>query len=128
MSIDTEFAVRKGIRNNPVLREVDSRHRGDLRRYMLLVGLSVAVLLFSAWQREGVRAHASSIDTLSKSRADEDALNRQFRLYLETLTAEPEIARRARALGLREPLLTESIVIVLAPESAPATGVVAQAR
>ena len=128
MSIDTEFAVRKGIRNNPVLREVDSRQRSDLRRYLLLVGLSVALLLFSAWQREGVRGHARAIEDLNKWRADEERINRQLRLNLATFSAEPEIARRARQLGLRPPSLAETMVIERVPESAPATGVVAQAR
>ena len=67
MSVDTEFGVSRDIRNNPVLREVDSRHRGELRRYMLLVALGVMLFLFSAWQRAAVDRHARAIESLKQS-------------------------------------------------------------
>jgi hypothetical protein len=130
MSVDTEFAVRRDIRNNPVLREVDSRHRGELRRYMLLVGLGVALFLFSAWQRNSVWQHRLEIDALTRDRAQEEDLNGRFRLTLETFGAPKMIEERALQLGLRPPLSSETIIIerTPAPASAPATGVVAQVR
>ena len=128
MSVDTEFAVRKGIRNNPLLREVDSRHRGELHRYMVLVALGVGLLLFSAWQRESVIDRQRQIEELRKSEAEELDLNRQIRLTLETYTAQTRLEERALELGLRQPTLSETIVIERTHASTPAPGVVAQAH
>jgi hypothetical protein len=130
MSIDTEFAIRRDIRNNPVLREVDSRHRGELRRYMLLVALGVVLFLFSAWQRSSVNQHLKEIEELKQSQEDEERLNRRIRLTLATFTAPETIERQAHELGLRPPSLSETMVIerLSAPPPAQATGVVAEAR
>jgi cbb3-type cytochrome oxidase subunit 3 len=130
MSVDTEFAVKRDIRNNPVLREVDERHRGELHRYMLLVALGVALFLFSAWQRGSVNQARKQIQELEQSEAQEKFLTGQIRLTLETFSAPEMIEPRALELGLRLPSLSETLVIDLAPPtaSAPPTGVVAQAR
>ena len=130
MSVDTEFAVRKDIRNNPVLREVDSRHRGELHRYLLLVALGVALFLFSAWQRASVIQNLKDIEELKKSQAQAEIANDRLRLNLAVLNAPQMIERQAIELGLRSPSLSETMVIqrAPAPASAPATGVVAQAR
>jgi len=129
MSVDTEFAVRRDIRNNPVLREVDSRHRGELHRYMLLVALGVVLFLFSAWQRGSVLQNLKDIEELKKSKAEEEIANRHLRLNLEMLSSPQRVEREALELGLRPPLLSETLVIERAPARAPAnTGVVAQVR
>jgi len=129
MSVDTEFAVRRDIRNNPVLREVDSRHRGELHRYMLLVALGVVLFLFSAWQRASVIQNLKDIEELKKAKAQEEIANRHLRLNLEMLSSPQRVEREALELGLRPPLLSETLVIERAPAHAPATsGVVAQVR
>ena len=50
MSIDVEYAIKKDIRNNPVVREIDFEQKREFRRTLILAGLIVAMLLFSAWQ------------------------------------------------------------------------------
>ena len=50
MSIELEYAIKKDIRNNPVVREIDFEQKRQFRRTLLLAGLIVAMLLFSAWQ------------------------------------------------------------------------------
>jgi hypothetical protein len=128
MSIDTEYAVKKDIRNNPLMREIDTRHRGELRRYLMLVALSVLVLLASAWQRQRVQALASEVETLKMQQALELENNRKLRLNQEMFNSPPLIERGALDLGLHRPSLAETMVIERAPESSPASGVVAQAR
>jgi hypothetical protein len=128
MSIDTDYAVKKDIRNNPVLREIDTRHRGELRRYLMLVALSVLVLLASAWQRQRVQALASEVETLKMQQALELENNRKLRLNEEMFNSPPLIERGAIGLGLHAPSLAETMVIERAPESSPAPGVVAQVR
>ena len=54
MSLDVEYAIKKDIRNNPVVREVDVEHKRQLLRTVGLTLLVVAMLLFWAWQRFGM--------------------------------------------------------------------------
>ena len=50
MSIDLEYAIKKDIRNNPVVREVDVQQKREFLRTIWLAAVIVAMLLFSAWQ------------------------------------------------------------------------------
>jgi hypothetical protein len=128
MSIDLEYAIKADIRNNPVIREADRRERREFQRIMLLACLAVGLLLFSAWQHFETVRYGYSIEALRKSRAKEEAFNRQLRLNLETLRAPQMIEERARALGLTAPSAAETIIIERMRSSAPPSGVVAQAR
>ena len=49
-AIDFEYAIKKDIRNNPIVREVDQARQRQLWRSMGIGVFLVAVLLFSAWQ------------------------------------------------------------------------------
>ncbi|MEO7192871.1 MAG: hypothetical protein ABI051_17640 [Vicinamibacterales bacterium] len=129
MSIDTEYAVRRGIRNNTVLREVDSRHRGELLRYLLLVSGTVLLLLFSAWQRAEVLEHTRNIEQLRKEQNQETVNRRKLNLNLQMLQTPQHIEQRAMQMGLQRPSIATTVVIERAPESTPADGgVVAQVR
>ena len=128
MSIDTEYAIRKNIQNNPLLREIDTRQRGELRQYLLLVALGVLLILFSAYQRQRVQARVAEVELLKQQHAEALEANRKLRLNQEMFSSPQVIERGALDLGLRQPSLAETIVIERAPESAPAPGVVAQAR
>ena len=56
MSIDVEYAIKKDIRNNPVIREIDLEQKREFLRTAGLAALVVAMLLFSAWQQFEDRA------------------------------------------------------------------------
>ena len=123
MSIDVEFAVRKDIRNNPVVREVDTRQKREFRSIVLLACLSVGLLLFSAWQHFEIVSHGYEIEKLRQAIAREDTVNRRLRLNVETLRAPQAIETRARQeIGLVTPTDKDTIVIerTEAPASAPA--------
>jgi hypothetical protein len=87
MSIDVEYAIKKDIRNNPVVREVDERQRQDMRRTIGLSVLVVGMLLFSAWQSFRMVNTGISIEKLRVQTQEEQSLSRQLRLELETLKA-----------------------------------------
>jgi hypothetical protein len=128
MSIDLDYAIKKDIRNNPVIREIDTRERREVRRIVWLAGLSVAMLLFSAWQHfEGIR-YSRSIEQLKLDRAAEDVTNRQLRLNLEVLRAPQQIEKRARMLGLEPAASHNTMVIERVPSSTLPRAVVAQAH
>ena len=129
MSIDIEYAIKKDIRNNPVVREVDTQQKRDLRRTVCLAVLVVGVVLFSAWQHYRTVNYGYQIEQLRLERASEEATNRQLRLNYETLRAPGVIDRRARReLGLVAPTAQETLVLERAPVSVPSRSVVANAR
>ena len=95
-AMDFEYAIKKDVRNNPIVREVDeARQRelwqsvGDRRRSWSLV------LLFSAWQHFELLRHGYQIEQMQQERAAEEEINRQLRLEIETLRA-PARHRAAR--------------------------------
>ena len=112
MSIDVEFAVRKDIRNNPVVRELDAQQKREFRRIIWLACLSVGLLLFSAWQHFEILSHGYAVERLQQEVEREEIVNRRLRLNLETLRTPQEIESRARReLGLVAPTDKDTIVI-----------------
>lgn len=121
MSIDAEFAVRRDIRNRAVVREFDVRQRREFRGIVLLACLTVALLLFSAWEHYDVVRHGYEIEKLRVDIQRAETVNRQLRLNLEVLRAPQVIERRARAIGLRAPSDADTIVLerTTVPSSSP---------
>lgn len=129
MSIDIEYAIKKDIRNNPVIRELDTAQKREFRRGAWMAGLVVALLLFSAWQHFETRRHGMRIERLRMDQTYEETVNRQLRLNLETLRAPQQVERRARQeLGLELPSAKDTLVIERVRMSSPSRAVVAQAR
>lgn len=128
MSIDSKYAVKKDIRNNPVIRETDARQTREFLRLAALTVLTVATLLFSAKWATEMRMVKYDLEALRQSVAAEQAANRKLRLNLETMRAPHVMEERARAIGMRPPTLAETLVIEVAHESSPSGTVVAQAR
>jgi len=128
MSIDREYAIRTDVKNNPVVRETDSRHGRELRRTLVLGVVTVAMLLFSVWQRSNLELTGYQVERLRASREDETTKNRQLRLNVETLRAPQTIERRALQMGLRRPTLAETLVIERAREASPSGALVARAQ
>ena len=129
MSIDVEFAIKKDIRNNPVVRALDTEQRREFKSIVWLACLSVALLLFSAWQHFEIVRHGMAIETLHAEIAREETINRRLRLNLETLRAPQQIELRARReIGLIPPTDKDTIVIERTRTSAPSGSMVALAR
>jgi hypothetical protein len=126
MSIDLEYAIRKDIRNNPVIRELDTRERREIRRTIWLAVLSVALLLFAAWQNQKMVQHGMDMERWRAELAYEARANRWLQLNLETLRAPKEIEKRARDLGMVPAPAADTLVIERAPAPAPRGGVIAQ--
>jgi len=129
MSIDVEYAIKKDIRNNPVVREIDREQKRDFLRAMGVAGAIVGMLLFSAWQHFQVVARGYDIEALRVELARETNYNRQYRLELEVASRPQEIERRAKE-KLRMVAATEETTIVLerVPAPPPARAIVAAVR
>lgn len=125
-SADFEYAIKKDVRNNPIVREVDEARQRQLWRSLGIGGLLVAVLLFSAWQNLAVVQHGYDLQKLQSEIEEEQAINRHLRLEIESLRSPQRIERIARELDLVAPAGNQSVVLErVAPSALPGASVVA---
>ena len=90
-----EYAVKKDVRNNPIVREVDEARQRELWKWVGIAGLLVGVLLFSAWQHFELLRHGYQLEQLKKEQLAEEDLGRRLRLEIDTLRSP----KRIEALG-----------------------------
>jgi cell division protein FtsL len=123
-----EYAIKKDVRNNPIVREVDETKQRELWKWAGIAAFLVVVLLFSAWQHFELLRHGYEIEQLQRERASEEEIGRQLRLEIETLRAPQRIeALATERLHLTEPAADQAVVIErVAPVEPPARSVVAQ--
>jgi cell division protein FtsL len=124
---DFEYAIKKDVRNNPIVREVDEARQRQLWRSVAIGALLVLVLLFSAWQHFELVQHGYLMERLQRERAAEEEVHRHLKLELETLGAPSRIEDIAtKRLRLVEPKADQSIVIErVATPAPPAKSIVA---
>ncbi|MBI3047946.1 MAG: cell division protein FtsL [Acidobacteria bacterium] len=127
MTPDTfEYAIKKDIRNNPIVREVDrDRHREMWWTAAVCVFL-VAVVLFWAWQHFELLRHGYRFEQMQRERAAETEINRHLRLEIETLRSPVRIERLATdRLQMVSPGPGDASVIerVLPPPAPPRSAV-----
>jgi hypothetical protein len=123
-----EYAIRKDVRNNPIVREVDEARHRELWRWVAMGTLLVLMVLFSGWQRLELRRHGYDGEQLQRERAAEEALAAELKLTIETLRAPQRIeALATKQLRLVAPSREEAIVIErVVPAALPAASVVAR--
>lgn len=123
-----EYAIKKDIRNNPIVREVDRERHREMWRSTLIGVFLVLVLLFSAWQHFEQLEHGYELEAMQQRRAEEEALNRVLQLEVETLRAPARIERYATGnLGMVAPSEADAVVIErVIPPPGPPSSVVAQ--
>jgi cell division protein FtsL len=92
---DFEYAIKKDVRNNPIVREVDEARQRQLWRSAAIGAVLVLVLLFSAWQHFELVRHGYLMERLQQERAAEEEVNRHLKLEIETLSAPSRIERIA---------------------------------
>jgi cell division protein FtsL len=123
-----EYAIKKDVRNNIIVREVDEARQRDLWKSVAVGGLLVAVLLFSAWQHFELLQHGYRIEEMQRERGLQEELSGRLRLEIETLRSPKRI--EALAIGrlhLVAPSRDEAIVIErVVPAETPAKSIVAR--
>ena len=126
--MDFEYAIKKDIRNNPIVREVDEARQRQLWRTMGIGLFLVVVLLFSAWQHFELLRHGYRVEQMQRERAAEEEAARQLRLEIDTLRSPQRIeALATRKLRLVAPSKDEAIVIErVVPSEPPSSSVVAR--
>jgi cell division protein FtsL len=123
-----EYAVKKDVRNNPIVREVDEERQRELWKSVGIAGFLVLVLLFSAWQHFELLRHGYHIEAMQRERAAEEETGRRLRLEIETLKSPGRIEALATdQLHLVAPTHDEAIVIErVRPAEPPAKSVIAR--
>jgi cell division protein FtsL len=123
-----EYAIKKDIRNNSIVREVDEERHREMWRSLAVGVFLVVVLLFSAWQHFELLRHGYRLEEMQRERAVEAEVNRVLRLEIETLKSPARIERLALgSLRMVAPGPDDATVIErVMPTSPPPRSVVAQ--
>ena len=122
-----EYAIRKDVRNNPIVREVDEERHRELWQSVGIGVVLVLALLFSAWQHFELIRHGYRLEQMQRERAAEAEVNRHLRLEIETLRAAQRIEKLAtEQLGMIEPGPNDTVILErVIPPPSPAASVVA---
>lgn len=124
-----EYAIRKDVRNNPIVREVDEQRHRELWKSLGIGALLVLVVLFSAWQHFELLRHGYRLEQMQRDRAAEDEINRHLRLEIESLRDPVRIQSLAtERLGMVEPSADEAVVIERVKPTPPPTHAVVATR
>ena len=127
--IDFEYAIRKDVRNNPIVREVDDARQRQLLQTVAIGWFLSLVILFSAWQRFALLGHGYEMQRMQQERAEQEEVHRHLRLEIETLRSPARIERIAiRQLHLIAPARDEAIVLERVTPSAPPEKSIVAAR
>jgi cell division protein FtsL len=107
-----EYAIRKDVRNNPIVRDVDEARQRELWTSVGIAVLLVLVLLLSAWQHFELLRHGYKVEELQRERTAQEDISRQYQLEIETLRSLKRIEALATTeLHLVAPAPGEAIVI-----------------
>ena len=123
-----EYAIKKDVRNNPIVREVDEARQRALWKSVGIAGFLVAAFLFSAWQHFELLRHGYQVEAMKRERAAEEETGRRLRLEIETLRSPKRIeALATEQLHLVAPSRDEAVVIQrVLPADPPAKSVIAR--
>lgn len=123
-----EYAIKKDVRNNQIVREVDEERQRELWKSVGIAGFLVLALLFSAWQHFELLRHGYQVEEMQRQRETEEEAGRRLRLELETLKSPKRIETLAtQRLHLVAPSGADAIVLErMQPADPPAKSVVAR--
>jgi cell division protein FtsL len=123
-----EYAIKKDVRNNPVVREVDEARQRELWRWVGVAAFVVVVLLFSAWQHFELLRHGYQLEQMQRQRAAEEDIAQHLRLEIDALKSPKRIEKLAtERLHLIAPSRDEAIVIErVTPADPPAKSLMAE--
>jgi cell division protein FtsL len=127
MAESFEYAIRKDVRNNPIVREVDEVRQRELWKSVGYTSLLVVLALFFAWPHFEMTLNGYRIEQLQKEKEAEEEMTRQLRLEIETLRSPKRIESLATTrLHLVTPKADEAIVLErVVPAELPASSIVA---
>jgi cell division protein FtsL len=122
-----EYAIKKDVRNNPIVREVDETRTREMLRSTLVGAFVVAIVLYSAWQHFELVRYGYRIEQMQQQRTAEEKVNRHLKLNIQTLSRPDRIEQLAsRRLKLVQPSAEDTFILErVVPSEPPARSVVA---
>ena len=122
-----EYAIKKDVRNNPIMREVDLERHREMWRSVGVGVFLVAVLVFFVWRQSELLSHTRRLGDVQADLVAQEKRNERLGLELEWLRSLARINDLAHDLGMIQPGPDDHDVIerVLA-NPAPAKSVLAQ--
>ena len=122
-----EYQIKKDIRNNPIVREVDHARVRELWRSTAVGGVFVALLLYASWQHFELIRYGYRLEQLQQARAAEEQVNRHLKLQVQTLQRPQRIEQIARTqLRMVQPGPDDAVVLErVRPADPPDRSVVA---
>ena len=105
-----EYAIKKDVRNNPIVREVDRERHREMWRSMGVGAFLVAVLVFFVWRHNELLWTGYEVGVIQSERVQQEKRNEQLRLEIETLKALSRLELLARR---------DLKMIIPAPERVP---------
>ena len=90
-----EWAIKKDVRNNPIVREVDLERHRDMWRSVAFSVLFVMVLLFVAWQQFELQQYGYRMGDTQKLLEKEQSASRHLRLEIQALMAPQVVEKKA---------------------------------
>lgn len=126
---DFEYAIKKDVKNNPIVREIDRRRQQELISSLALVfGLLVFGLLL-AWQQFWLGNYRAEIAQMKVDIEREQELNRRLTLERAALENPAVVAREAAGrLEMIVPRPEDVLVLERATGAPPPRAVVASRR
>jgi len=106
-----EYAIKKDVRNNPIVREVDETRHRQQWRWAALAGFLVTMVLFWAWQNYVLLRNSYGVAGLSNAISDEEKRGQTLRVELARLSDPARIQALATEMHLIQPTGEEAIVI-----------------
>lgn len=124
-----EYAIKKDVRNNPIVREIDRDHRRGMWRSVGVGTVLVSIVLFWAWQRDELVRHGYRVEQMQRERATEAEIHRHLFLEVETLRSPARIEALATDwLRMSPPAVGDTGVIERVTPSAPPSRSVVASR
>jgi len=126
IDVETEYALRRDIRNNAIVREVDRARVVEMWQWAKVLALLGAVLVWSAWEHFQVLRYGYLIEDVRKQIVVEEERHRHLVLDRAVLLRPQRLEEIAIGqLGLVVPGPASTIVIERVKSDAPPQGVVA---
>jgi cell division protein FtsL len=128
MSEPFEYAIKKDVRNNPIVREVDESRQRELWKSVAVAGFFVVAALFAALQHFELLRHGYRVEEMQQEKADAEEEARRLSVEIATLKSPQRIEQVAtRKLHLVAPTRDEAIVLErVTPVAPPDSSVVAR--
>ena len=106
-----EYAIKKDVRNNPIVREIDRERHREMWRSASVGAFVVAMLVFFVWHRINLLHEEVQFQDVQEELAAQQKINDQLRVSIASLHALAAIETRARQFGMVLPDLAQTEII-----------------